>query len=81
MVVFLGVVFLVVAIVYLNYMLRPSKFYRELASERMHPILFYACVTVARIGAGGRQVISARVLCNTDIKTEFFSLVRLEWYL
>lgn len=53
-VVFLGVVFLVVAIVYLIYAIRPGKFYRELASERMHPILFYACVTIARIGACGR---------------------------
>lgn len=53
-IVFLGVVFIVVAIVYINYAIRPSKFYRELASERMHPIMFYTAVTVARIGAGGR---------------------------
>lgn len=53
-VVFLGLVFIVVAIVYLIYAIRPAKFYRELASERMHPTMFYTCITLARIGAFGR---------------------------
>lgn len=53
-IVFLGIVFIVVAIVYANYAIRPAKFYRELATERMHPIMFHIAVTVARIGACGR---------------------------
>lgn len=56
MIVVLGVVFLVVCLVYLNYAIRPAKFYRELATERMHPIMFHIAVTIARIGACGRYI-------------------------
>lgn len=53
-IIILGIVFIVVCIVYINYALRPAKFYRELATERMHPIMFHVAVTIARIGACGR---------------------------
>jgi len=52
--VFLGITFCVVAIVYITYIIKPAKFRRELASEKMHPKLFYACVYIARVGALGR---------------------------
>jgi len=53
-IVFLGVVFIVVALVYIYYALRPAKFYRELASERMPSLLFHCAIIVARTGACGR---------------------------
>jgi len=52
--VFLGIVFLVVCIVYISYIIKPAKFRRELASERLPPFWFNVFVTIARIGAIGR---------------------------
>lgn len=53
-VVFLGITFLVVAIVYITYIIKPAKFRRELSSEKMHPTLYVVCVSIARVGALGR---------------------------
>jgi len=57
--VFLGITFCVVALVYITYIIKPAKFRRELASEKMPPKLFYACVYVARVGALGRVLFFA----------------------
>eukprot|EP01133_Synstelium_polycarpum_P005687 gene5687-6571_t len=58
-VILLGVTFFIVSIVYLMYFIRPAKFKRELATERMTKGTYYAALGFARIGAIGRSMFFA----------------------